>query len=784
LSGNDRLVTLSIDASVTDGKIAGSCEALTECWLSARGKPVESTGAITGGIGTWPAKGRAEDALTENACWPSVLGPSANASARDYDGKLVESLSEARLVWVGEDKIASGRTTKFQYLSRCPLNFYPNPGPYSTPIVWQGLVFHYDVIPDLNSVVLPDPPPSDELKRGVSTAIWATKNDHAVIAMDARTGRTVWRVRFPGKGPGGVGGKGGGAGGCCLVEGSGDRPDVLICVGINGFANGLEPRTGQTLWTTQVRLFNGSTAPMPIGGVAVVSLHYGGLAGIDPVTGKQLWKLDRASSRHSCALPWRRGGRDYAISLFSGDAESSARLVCIRPSDGEILWEHADVGGNDVTMTLIGDIVVTNGRAVESTDAARMAREGKKALPTVMAYRLTAAGAQPLWELPAEHVLNTYGYAQPCAAGSVAIPPVNTTPIAVDVSKGTVIHSGISVAGGLTKSGHAGGGIGATTSNGLVFTSGFAVRDAASGAVLDVWRGPFAVGYLIPILSPIVDGRIFIRSQDAMLCYDLREPKNLTKQTLAIDLPAELFGNDSVVNGHVRVRNGRLAHGLLREGEWLCAIDTSRARWDGKTLSGILAVDTGYMLEEFGVNAALEGDTLSGTIGTAVRGFAKPIAVTGAVHLMPRDANWKPGWTHVLRLGQAVRNFEGKPGHMYLALSLDGGRIAGMTGVGSSTGRAPIQVDFSEARIESGRLVGTVRVVFRPDLWVSAWTESETDPRVAASYTLEVDLSGQQHAGTHNGTWGVAWSKELPLRSRLASASRIVTNSNGRMENQ
>jgi outer membrane protein assembly factor BamB len=760
VSGNDQLVLFEIEATVRAGAIEGRWKGSTQSWTASVGRPIPAEGNLTGRVSASIPAPLPADSLAEGAAWPSVLGPHANASAIDYGGRLLDSLSEARLVWVSEDKTTGGRTTKFGYLPNRTLSFYPMPGPYATPVVGKGLVFHYDSLPaECPSAPEEEGGDAAELKaRGLNPQFFAKSHDHVVTASDASTGRTAWRVRFSGKGAGG-GGKGGGAGGCCLAD------DVLICVGINGFANGFEPLTGKVLWADQIKGFNGSTAPMPIGGVAVCSLHGGGLTGVDPRTGRLLWKLDRASSRHSVALPWRHDGKDYAISLYSGDAQSPARLVCASASDGRLVWEHADVGANDVTMSLSGDILVTNGRQVGSTDVAKMAGEGQKNLPNLTAYRLTATGAQRLWELPPEHLLNTYGYSQPCVAGGLLIPPMHSQSIAVDLATGKIVHRGLAVSGGLTKSGHAGGGIGSTTSNGRVFTTGFTVRDAAAGAVLDVWRGPFAVGYLIPILPPIVDGRIFIRSHDAILCYDLREPDHLSKQTLVLELPAGLYGNASAVHAQLRLRNGRLCHGWLREGGALRSIETSRARWDGRELSGVLGVDSGWMLEDFEVKAALQGDTLSGAISTTVRGFAKPVAVKGAVTLAKRDAGWKPDWTHVLRLEQATLNWQGNPGQMYLMLSVDGERVVGMGG--SGLGKAPLQTDFRKFRIEGGRLRGTVVGIFRPDLWISGLTESGAEQRVAASYDLDVDLTKEQDAGTHSGGWGLAWSTERPLTGRL-----------------
>jgi hypothetical protein len=760
VSGNDQLVTLDIKATIRDGVIQGDWTGTTDWWTSRVGRPTSAQGKLTGRVAATFAPGLPGDALLEGSSWPSVLGPNANASANDYSGRLVDSLSEARLVWVSEDKTTGGRTTKFGYLPNRTLAFYPLPGPYSTPVVGQGLVFHYDSLPVLDDsakAAVGEGPSPDELKqRGLNPLFFATRNDHAVTAIDAATGRTAWRVRFPGKGADG-GGKGGGAGGCSLVG------DVLVCVGINGFANGFEARTGKVLWVSQVNLFNGSTSPMPIGGAVVCSLHGGGLAALDPRNGKMLWKIDRASSGHASPVPWRHDGRDHAISLYSGNTQSPARLLCVDPAAGRVAWEHADVGANDVTLSISGDILITNGRKVPSTDVAKMAGGGGRDLPNVTAFRLTATGPQKLWELPPEHLPNTYGYSQPCVAGNLLIPPMHSTPIAVDIASGKIMHSGLAVNGGLTKSGHGGGGIASTTSNGRVFTTGFAVRDAAAGTVLDVWRGPFAVGYIIPILSPIVDGRIFIRSHDAILCYDLREPAGLSKETLELGLPASLFGNPAAASAQLRVRNGRLVHGWLREGESLRAVETSRARWDGKQLTGTLGIDSGWMLEDFDVKAERSGDRMTGTIGAAVRGFAKPLALAGAVQVTARAVAGKEPWTHMLSLQDAARHSDGKAVPLNVGITVADGRITGIVGGPATTGRALLQIDLRKSSIQNDKLSATFTVVFRPDMWISALTEAGPDQRAASMYVVDVDLAKAQDAGSYTGTWGAAWSEELPL---------------------
>ena len=757
LSGQDRILTVRCDGRRA---VAGS-----EYWLPSALRapaPVETTLDIRPAR-PW-AQGGGGDALAGDAAWPSVLGPSANASAPPGGPVLVDALSEARLAWVSEDRICGGRTTKLVYLKGRPLNFMPLDGTYSTPVVGHGLVFHYDSEPVVTAEDPADTPADRaELEaRGLDARWWAKRRDHVVMAVDAGTGRTVWRQRFVGKGAA-VGGKGGGSGGCCLIG------DTLVCVGLNGFAAGFDARSGEVRWTTTVRYFNGGTAPMPIGGTVVCAQHYGGLTGLDPATGAVRWTVANASIGLACALPWRDGDVERVISLGGGDAKTQkpVRLVCLDAVSGALLWEYTEVGANDVTMSISGDVLVTNGRAVPSTDTSRSAQEGKPTA-TIAAYRLSATGAKRVWELPPKYRLNTYGYDQPCADRNLVLPPVNhDAGLAVELTSGRIMAKGLGVNEGMTKWGHAGGGVGTVLADGLSITSGFAVRDIARGEVLDIWRGPFAVGYMITILSPVVDGRIFIRSHDSLLCYDLRRPAGQQRQTLAFEIPGSLFADPKPHPAHLRLRDGRLVGGMHHDERVLLTIDTARARWDGKRLTGILAVDSGHHLEDVAVDATAAKGVVQGTLSVSVPAFAQPVAVAGAVHIRPRDPAWMPECTHVVRLEEATRNYAGQAKHLYLFLTVADGRIGAVSALADHVNKAPVQFDADGLRLVDGRLTGSITAVLRPDIWAAPQTEQGFC--AAATWTLNTDLAKAEGAGSHEGTWGIAWNRVLPLRGTLLS---------------
>jgi outer membrane protein assembly factor BamB len=793
LSGHDRILRLDLDLPLKDGALTGPCRVQSGYLLGSRGPTLTLERTVSGAIHTGLPAPAPTDSLAQGATWPSLLGPNGNASAVDYPGELVDSMSEARLVWVSEENFTGGRSTKLQYLrGAAGLHFWPLEGAYSTPVVAHGLAFQYDMPPDPASVDLGNPAkheeekkkavesgksyetPADLLARGMTPLFFATRFNLAVTAMDAATGRTVWRAEFPGEGEH-AGGKGGGAGGMCVVG------DHLVLVTFTGRAKGFDARTGKLLWSAKVPLFDGKTAPMPIGGSIVCAQAYGGLYSFDSATGAERWKLSKASSE--APVPWQHEGREYVLSLYSGDwKDKNFRLFCIDPVTGAIIWEHADVGPSGVTLTVAGDILITNGRAVSTTDIKDLKAGSPK--PQVVGYRLSLQGAKRVWELPEEYVMYTYA-GSPCVVGNTALIRTETETgqlvkpvVAVDCQTGKVLAQGMAVAGGLTKAGHAGGVVGAVSSNGKWVETGFAVRDLRRG-VLDVWRGPFAVGYGAFVLTPIVDGRIFIRSHDRILCYDVRQKPGTVKEEMTLELPAGLFGNSVPLMARIHLRNGVPSHGWHQAeddafyGQLLCATGVTGLQWDGRALGGSIAVDTKALWEDFAVSATAADGRLAGTITARVPALEQQTNLTGTVAQVRDDS--RPVGTLVLALDQAVRTSADRLNPLELTMVTKGDQVVSVTGRAPRTNGTTVQVDGSGLRLENGRLRGSMVAIFRPDLWVAVYSGAQGQQCVAARYEIDVALQGKDQGesktegqgGTYTGQWGVAWERTLPTTGSL-----------------
>lgn len=794
LSGYDRILRLDLDLPLKDGAFAGPCRVRSEYLLGSRGPAMTFERTVSGAIHAGLPAPVPTDALAKGATWPSMLGPNGNASAVDYPGELVDSMSEARLVWVSEESVTGGRSTKLQYLKGAPgLHLWPLEGAYSTPVVAHGLVFHFDMLPDPASVDLgnaadheekkkkavesgkPYETPAELLARGLTPLFFATRFNLAVTAMDAATGRTVWRSELPGEGED-VGGKGGGGGGMCVVG------DHLVLVTPEGRTKGFDARTGKLLWSARIPgIFDAKTVPMPIGGSIVCTLKKGGLYAFDPATGAQRWNLTKASSNSAYGsatpVPWQHEGREYVLSLYTGDwKDKSCRLLCIDPVTGTIVWEHADVGPSCVTLTVAGDILITNGKAGSTTNNKDL--KAGSPTPQVTGYRLSLQGAKRVWEVPVEYVMFTIN-GNPCVVGNTALILTETgqrvkTPVAVDCQTGKVLAQGVAAAYGLTKAGHAGGDIGKVSSNGKWVETGFAVRDLRRG-VLDVWRGPFAVGYDAYMLTPIVDGRIFIRSHDRILCYDLRQKPGTVKEEMTLELPAGLFGNSVPLTAHIHLRNGAPSHGWhqtedLRYGvNIVCATGVTGLQWDGRTLGGSLAVDTGALWEDFAVKATAADGRLTGTITARVPALDKQTELAGTAVRVRDDK--RPADTFVVQLDKAVRESPDRSELLYLNVVTKDNKLVSVTASAPRTSKEAVQVDASGLRLENGRLRGSMVAIFRPDLWVAVYSGPQGQQCVAARYEIDVDLQGKDQGeakpGTYTCQWGVAWERTLPTKGSL-----------------
>lgn len=153
----------------------------------------------------------------------------------------------------------------------------------------------------------------------------------AVHALDATTGKSVWRT----KGVGGVGGCSTANGLVFATKGSAsDSNDIPVIAA-------LDQQSGKRVWqqelTSPVRGFQ---TPSIGHGRVYVPLSEGKVQVFDVQTGKTIWEY---RTQHKIWSDIRLGKENLYISIFIGDPDKTA-IICLTQDGGLRLWQHEFTG--------------------------------------------------------------------------------------------------------------------------------------------------------------------------------------------------------------------------------------------------------------------------------------------------------------------------------------------------------------------------------------------------------------------------------------------------------
>jgi len=300
------------------------------------------------------------------------------------------------------------------------------------------------------------------------------------FCLDAATGKTIWKKEYPGRhyvhscsSTPCI------ARGCCYVQGS------------DGYAYCFDADTGREIWRVKTkaapRRYTASSFVVQ-DGVAV--LLGGPLTGFDPETGAIVWTQPTVRSDYASAAYWRHGGKTYLV------CNGARETVCFEAKTGKILWRVP--GGGWSTPAVVGDrmVVFTNNRRVG-----------------LIAYALSVEGARKLWSIPftdrgASPVIfggHVYVVGGRGAARAKCI-ALETGKVMWDQKvRNTEIASPVAVDGKIL---------------------------VAVGTNLSMFRAtpdPYtSLGEanlrLVTCISPAVaEGRVYLRQNEAVVCYDLKK---------------------------------------------------------------------------------------------------------------------------------------------------------------------------------------------------------------------------------------------------------------------
>ncbi len=497
--------------------------------------------------------------------WPQVNGPFGNFNPRRYGHALVDDMARARPVWTSEfNGLGYGKTSVSGFVvSRA--TWPGHPGSANGIIAAEGMIFASSFRPagdvwaeswardDMFGRFTPDQ--QAHLRRSLSIDA-----DDLVVAIDAATGRTVWKAIEAGKGLFRGMGKRNGWGVTPAYHGG-----RVFSMGTTGRLYCYSAKDGEKLWEGDIgeahqeweaekeahlerrSLTSGNqwVSLIVADGVPVVPLYDGhdmSLRGLDVQTGETLWEVPAATARTATPALWRHRGREYVLTATHGGGNfRQGRLRLIDPKDGKVLWTVEGLGNTHVSLAPSDQHVLVN---VGSEG------EGHGRAPWMLlgAYRLSPEKAEHAWTMPDEcdfrhearfeasdwrkYLIRdgrVYYYSR-CRDDENRVVEVFSI---LDESTGEVLYR------------QRGRGEADVPSHGqqyLVEDRLLQVPDASHGGRLTLrlwtadptdfrplspaWNPPHTgtTAYNVFMEIPYVDGRIFMRAQDGTVrCYDLRK---------------------------------------------------------------------------------------------------------------------------------------------------------------------------------------------------------------------------------------------------------------------
>ena len=611
----------------------------------------------------------------EGKDWPMAYGPDLTGGAIDSDQPLVKSLHDARLVWVADMPIGSGRGGG---LTRGQFAMFPHAwntlwaSGFGGPTMADDKVFLYAPKPDLEAIKN-DP----KLARnpyyllGAKPGHFANDLGHhreAVMAFDARTGTVLWQhLGQPGSLTGSDG-KGGRASSPCYYQGQ-------VFVRMGGQIICLDAESGEKVWSVGgfgLKGAPGDASVTQIGGTLIVARTMKGgwqTVGLSPKDGSTIWSHDYVGGGGSNqgfpgnSIPglYRENGKEYAVMGRSSPIEKfkyekegipvpPATFVMIDPVDGKILWESDALAYNDSQIVVVGDIAIGN-YMEEPTKKMKNPQQVHR----IAGVKISTKGAKRIWTQPAVHP-SKYRQMNIAHHGMYFADSRKTGFTATDVKTGKLLGKQLGI---YTISQVSHNWSWQIASNNRIITEGLMMYDTTNG-VLDLMTGRLgnsvSGGYIAPTKPLIVDGRIIYRMPDKLVCYDLRQSAE-TAKTEVITLTAK----DAAITGpltsdiEIRIRKrgddllslaGRAPY-LQASADMKRAVawgpqDWSRLSWYrtvdpvGVTLthdklSGSSLVALGYNYEPFTFTLKRDGNAFTGTYTRTIRAFDKPITAEGIV---------------------------------------------------------------------------------------------------------------------------------------------------------
>jgi outer membrane protein assembly factor BamB len=492
------------------------------------------------------------------ADWPQANGPHGNFTPPHSDVALLDDASSAKQLWLSEDSdlgYAKGSASGYvQNLARWP----GHPGSSSGPIVAQGKLFvatfrpsgvpWAENLPQLKNLDMQQKPftAEEQVRLRENLRILA---DDLTVAIDLKTGKTVWKAVEAGQGLNRYMGK---RQGFCVSPAY--HHGAVFSMGTTGLLYAYDAATGTKLWQADIgpahekalehrdKVLAQKTLPggmgwdvslLVAGGMLIVPLFDGtdvGLRGVDPQTGQTRWEVPRSCSRHATPAVWTHQDQQYIVT-----ATVSGKLHLIDPKDGKVPWTVDHLGPNHFSLTPTARHVFVNAGSTMPRKEGDTEKYGLLA-----AYALSPSEATLAWQHPDEPQLYFPTWMDSCARRFLAVhdgrvyyrahglDKTNKRLLMLDESTGRVL------AGFELES--------PALQYYPVEDRLFVVRDASHSEtelafvstdprgfrmLSPFWSPPHlqTTAYEVYLEHPLVDGHLYLRTKDGRIaCYDLRRP--------------------------------------------------------------------------------------------------------------------------------------------------------------------------------------------------------------------------------------------------------------------
>lgn len=770
--------------------------------------------------------------------WPSVQGPTGNGVPM-VGADLIDDLGQARLLWTTEDRslgVAKTGSQTWVNAERVEQHIGPEAsvfkGNWAGVVVADGRVYASSWIPAGEVFTAPyktNRPYQKGETPNVPTRFHVEASDF-VVCYDANTGKELWRTIEPGGLIRGGAKREGFQVACVVADGR------VFSVGSTGRLFAHDATTGRKLWETNVggghaasiKLKEKSletaragkmvipdepswfSSPVVAGGMLVVSDFAGnpdfGLRGHDPATGELKWQLPRAISRWASPTIVRLDGREYLLA-----ATNNGLLRLIDPTTGQVQWTVDGLGKNMASLGADAGVVVLNVKP--TTDKRTPGRWG--------AYRLFPDRAEKLWEMEDEPrndfstwmdngarqqarvrgdraLIFTQGTKE--VPGRVLLLESATGKVLAETPNGRddlvkmdelVLWVGDRA---LVRSDHSHGASHGGRHPLVLWTvepgNIQPVMDGGKPGGLDLID--FDSAYEVLMHVPIVDGRIFERTDDGRLaCYDVRKRPGQARWDLqlpgayaGLSEPPKLViwtddaGVSSAKLWYADARDVALPFGTARRSANWESCDVRDLKRDGDRITGTIILNFGTHKLPYTLDLTRNGTDVSGTWQRSIE-RSDQVALAGGLlgqvsatrgYPTPWLAHqpWTPFGKHpagaqtiILGLDQAIP-FRDPARGLTISLDHNGKQFTRAAATAFQYSQSWHEVDARQLTRDGNQIKGRVVVVLHVDNYLT------NDTARIAEINIDATIDGEQTKGTYTARWGVGWTDTGTTTGRVS----------------